>query len=243
MLPLSDLFKATGTMFEGLPEALGIIALVVLPLIIGFIIKFCLQIVFRVNNLRSEALPRPAREVAERALYTNHITCRIRPKNGLLTDCYDADENTLWLSNAVYYGQSPVSYAIALHEVAHAIQHKEGYKPEVLRTSFGGLTVFFALAGILGTAIGFLFAQWGYVLGLIGISLYLLISILTVRSEINASRRARAILETLDMPEDELRHCKTLLSMCYWTYIVTVVSTLSALVLLLLLTSSSKRKA
>ena len=54
---------------------------------------------------------------------------------GELSDHYDPTKRVIKLSRDIYYGTSIAAAGVAAHEVGHAIQHNEAYKPLVLRTS------------------------------------------------------------------------------------------------------------
>ena len=55
--------------------------------------------------------------------------------NQELGDHYSPSERILRLSPDVYNGSSVAAAGIAAHEVGHAIQHKESYKPIVVRNA------------------------------------------------------------------------------------------------------------
>ena len=54
---------------------------------------------------------------------------------GELTDHYDPVSRQIRLSTEVFHRASIASAGVAAHEVGHAIQHAQAYKPLVLRTS------------------------------------------------------------------------------------------------------------
>ena len=60
---------------------------------------------------------------------------RIEQINSKLGDHYDPSSRVLRLSPEVYSGSTISSAGIAAHEVGHAIQHKESYKPLTIRNS------------------------------------------------------------------------------------------------------------
>jgi Zn-dependent membrane protease YugP len=55
------------------------------------------------------------------------LNVNIEKAQGLLSDHYDPREKVVRLSEDVYENDSIASIAIAAHECAHVIQHKEGY--------------------------------------------------------------------------------------------------------------------
>ena len=73
---------------------------------------------------------------------------------GELTDHYDPTSRVIRLSSDIYHGSSIAAAGIAAHEVGHAIQHKEAYKPLVLRTSIATAVNFSSQASIIIFMIG-----------------------------------------------------------------------------------------
>ncbi len=51
-----------------------------------------------------------------------------------LSDHYDPATRTVFLTDALFHGRSLTALTVAAHEVGHAIQHAEDYKPLELRT-------------------------------------------------------------------------------------------------------------
>ncbi|MBZ0256882.1 zinc metallopeptidase, partial [bacterium] len=56
--------------------------------------------------------------------------------NGQLTDHYDPQKRVLRLSSVVYDQPSIASVGVAAHETGHALQHKYGYAPLMMRQAF-----------------------------------------------------------------------------------------------------------
>src|SRR5471030_287987 len=75
-------------------------------------------------------------QVAILMLYNAGLSdVRIEVVNTRLGDHYDPSSRILRLSPDVYAGNTISSAGIAAHEVGHAIQHKEKYKPLTIRNS------------------------------------------------------------------------------------------------------------
>ena len=127
----------------------------------------------------------------------------VEPAQGRLGDHYDPRTKTLRLSPAVGNGQSVAAMAITAHEIGHAQQDAEGYAPMRLRTSlvpavnigstlgiwmiFGGLL----LQSFLGSQLAVQIA-W---LGVVFFSGGALFALATLPVELDASRRARQLLQ------------------------------------------------
>src|SRR4030042_3642779 len=76
------------------------------------------------------------KEVAEKMLHDNGISdVKVMSVQGELSDHYNPANKTVNLSQAVYYGKSISSAAVAAHECGHAVQHDQAYAPLKFRTA------------------------------------------------------------------------------------------------------------
>lgn len=88
---------------------------------------------------------------------------------GELTDHYDPVSRQVRLSTEVFHRASIASAGVAAHEVGHAIQHAQNYKPLVLRTSIARAVNFSSQASIIIFMLGLLFMyscinkHWNYI--------------------------------------------------------------------------------
>ena len=159
--------------------------------------------------------------------------------NQELGDHYSPSERILRLSPDVYNGSSVAAAGIAAHEVGHAIQHKESYKPIVVRnailpivnigSSFSWIVFFLWL--VLGisklTTIGIILFSWVVVFQLI-----------TLPVEFNASSRALSILKSRNiLYEDEAKGAKKVLKAAAMTYVAAVLHSISQLIILLVISN------
>jgi len=116
---------------------------------------------------------------------------------GVLSDHFDPRDRSLALSEAVATQPSVAAMAIAAHEVGHAQQVAEGSALMQLRgtlvpaVSFGpGLAYLFIIGGIILNMPGLL------TIGILLFGLAMLLSVLTLPVEIQASQKALAMLES-----------------------------------------------
>ncbi|MGE5508729.1 MAG: zinc metallopeptidase [Chitinophagales bacterium] len=159
---------------------------------------------------------------------------------GNLSDHYDPRRRAVRLSEAVYGEQSLAALGVAAHETGHALQHAAHYAPLGLRNSL------FPVANLGSTLafplffLGFLF-RGGFLMDL-GIALFtgaLVFQVITVPVELNASRRAVALLEGGGYLEpEETEGAWKVLSAAAWTYVAAALVALLQLVRLLALRSS-----
>ena len=115
---------------------------------------------------------------------------------GDLTDHYDPSTKTLRLSDSTFAGRSVAALGVVAHEVGHAVQDAVSYVPLRLRQ---GLV---PVAGF-GSNLGYLLFVGGLVmqataLAIVGLALFssaALFALVTLPVELNASRRALALLQ------------------------------------------------
>lgn len=165
----------------------------------------------------------------------------IETVNSELGDHYDPRARVLRLSNEVYYGETIAAAGIAAHEVGHAIQHQEAYKPLIIRNKI-------VPAVNIGSNL-----SWGlFVLGLIlsfrplitfGIILFTVVvafQLVTLPVEFNASNRALKILEGRGiLYNDEVKGAAKVLDAAAMTYVAAALMAISQLIRLLLLSRNN----
>jgi len=176
---------------------------------------------------------------------------RIEQVDGVLSDHYDPQTETLRLSHGVYGSKSLSAIGIAAHEAAHAIQHSEGYAPLAARQSFVRLANFGSRISIPIVILGLALLTYetlfglGHVLvnaGLLLFTLVVVLQIITLPVEFNASARAIAMLESRDiLTEHELESARRVLNAAAWTYIAATLSAVLTLVRLLLVSRNRRR--
>ena len=134
------------------------------------------------------------KDVAEKMLHDNGIyDVKVISTPGHLTDHYNPANQTVNLSESVYYSNSIAAAAVAAHECGHAVQHATAYAPLRMRSalvpvvSFASNIMTWVLLG------GMLLINTFPQLMLFGIILFAsttLFSFITLPVEINASQRA-----------------------------------------------------
>ena len=146
---------------------------------------------------------------------------------GRLTDHYDPRNKTLSLSKDIAQGTSVAAIAIAAHELGHAQQDQENYFLMKLRSAIVPMVN-------IGTSVGWIFLMIGLVLqlsnlawlGVIAFSAGAIFSIATLPVELNASKRARALLKTNGMivTQEEQRGVNQVLNAAALTYVAAIAS-------------------
>ncbi len=166
----------------------------------------------------------------------------VEPIPGNLTDHYDPRHRVVRLSSPVYREDSLAALGVAAHETGHALQHAKGYAPLGIRNSLFPVANLGSNLALPLVFLGFLMGRGGLWLMDLGILLFtgaLLFQLITLPVELNASRRAVALLEEGGylLPEETDGAWKVL-SAAAWTYVAAALVAVLQLVRLLLLRQS-----
>lgn len=177
-------------------------------------------------------------EAAKKILLNNNLeNIEIRKTEGNLSDHYDPKEKTLNLSNDVYSNNSIAAVGVAAHEVGHAIQDKEDYRPLSLRASL-------VPAANIGSSFGLPLAIFGFFIradflimtGFVLFSAAFLFHLVTLPVEFNASNRAISNLKSTNLlTESEIKGAKKVLKAAAFTYVATTLVALANMLRILLL--------
>ena len=183
-------------------------------------------------------------ETARRILaYAGITDVSISHVSGNLTDHYNPKTKDVGLSDSVYGSNSVAAIAVAAHECGHVIQHANSYAPLSIRSAlvpvanFGsGASWFIILAGIF-------FSMPPLVtIGIVLFSAAVLFQVVTLPVEINASRRALAILEECGiLGSTEKRGAKRVLRAAALTYVASAAAAILQLLRLIILFGRNSR--
>jgi len=151
---------------------------------------------------------------------------------GRLTDHYDPRAKTLRLSQAVHDSNSIAALGVAAHEVAHALQHGEGYMPLRIRDSVAPLVNIVSTLAIPLFLFGMILSMLNLVyIGIAAFTLAVAFQLVTLPIEVNASHRALKLLESGNfVTGQEAAGSKKVLRAAAFTY---VASTLMSIVVFL----------
>lgn len=174
---------------------------------------------------------------------------RVLGIGGNLTDHYNPQDKSLYLSPAVANSPSVASVAIAAHELGHALQDAEGYIPLRFRSmlvpavnigsNLGWILIMVGLflrstnLGISIAWLGILFFAGGAVFALA-----------TLPVEFNASARAKQLLEQSGIirTDEELRGVNQVLNAAALTYVAGLVTAVLQLLYYVLLVGGGGRR-
>lgn len=164
---------------------------------------------------------------------------RVERHQGMLSDHYDPRSRTLRLSPDVYDGRSISSVAVAAHEAGHALQHAAHYAPLGLRSALVPAVQF----GSKLWYVPFLAGLFLNIAGLIWLAIALFATVVvfqlvTLPTEFDASRRARAVLVSSGIvtSRDEEAGVASVLDAAAMTYVAALIASLMQLLYMLLQT-------
>lgn len=219
--------------------------LFLLALIFSFYAQIKVSSTFKQYSKVACGRGRAANEVARRILDSHGLyDVKIELTGGELTDHYDPRTRVLRLSRPVYFSYSAAAVGVAAHEVGHAIQHSECYRPLVVRGKLVPIVNFASHFSWLAIILGLIFMGFSTVLSSIGSYILLagvglfafttLFHLVTLPVELNASRRALAELEATGWySSEDIKASRRVLSAAAMTYIAALaVSVLQLLRLL-----------
>lgn len=229
----------------------------ILPAVLfGFIAQIKIMGAFHKYSRVRTRSAMTAAQLAEQMLMDHAVDVRVELGAGHLTDHYDPRTKTVVLSPEVYHSDSVAAFGIAAHEVGHAIQDATGYAPLKIRQlvikSTGLINKLLMPIIIIGfIAQFFIFYDHPIMIWFIGALVILyglsfIISVITLPTEFNASRRAREMLRQSNiMDEHELQGARKVLSAAALTYLAAMIVSLVYFVRfaawLLIVTSNRKK--
>lgn len=216
--------------------------LVIPGLLLGLYAQFKVKSTFdrysRVRTRSGLTAEQAARMLLSRGGSANVTISRV---NGSLTDHYDPRSNTLRLSDSVYGSDSVAAVGVAAHECGHALQEHDGYGLLKLRSALVPVVNIGSSLYLPIFMAGLLFS-WEplQTVGILCFGLTLLFSLVTLPVEINASKRALGMLDSV-LEAEELQGAKAVLSAAALTYLASVISSALQLLRLILISRSRNR--
>lgn len=183
-------------------------------------------------------------EVARKILDANGLKdIYVVETTGNLTDHYDPKRKVVRLSTDIYRGKTIAAIAVASHECGHAIQDKDGYQYMKFRSLIYPVVNFATKISYLVIFLGLLFESLGLVwAGILLVGSGLIFQIITLPVEINASNRAKEIINKMNLAsKHEQDGVSKMLTAASSTYLAGVLSSaLELLRLILILTDKNK---
>lgn len=166
-------------------------------------------------------------QVAQRLISAGGLNVEVEGVRGKLSDHYDPRKKVLFLSEGVYSSPSVAALAIAAHELGHAMQDRDGYFPLRIRAALVPAVNIGSYLGWILIFIGLLLRMtelaW---LGVLVFSGGAIFALATLPVELNASRRAKALLTDTGMivGEDEKSGVNRVLNAAALTYVAGLIT-------------------
>lgn len=211
-----------------------IMGIVLLP---GIILSLYAQfkVNYTYNKYKEEFSERniTAKQVCEQIINAGNLNVQITEVSGKLNDYYDSKNKVLALSSDNINSTSISAIGVAAHEAGHALQDAENYKPLKIRnfvvvcsnlsSKFLWPLIFIGLVfdfGLYYTS----FAKVLIYAGVIFFGLSVLLNLVTLPVEFNASKRAIAILQNSTiLSSTETEYAKQVLNAAALTYVAAFV--------------------
>jgi Zn-dependent membrane protease YugP len=160
--------------------------------------------------------------VARKILDSHGLTqVKLEVSKGLLTDHYVPSQKLMRLSQDINDAPSVASIAVAAHECGHALQDKEGYGPLKLKAVMMPLAAAGNQFGLMLTLGAAMFGSPFLMnTGLFMMLLGMLMPLLTLPIEFDASKRALQVLTDMQLVnEQEYDGAKSMLKAAALTYV------------------------
>ncbi|WP_162343399.1 zinc metallopeptidase [Cyclobacterium salsum] len=218
---------------------MGIILIVVVFGILGYVVSNKLKSKFRKYSETSLKANLSGKEIAELMLADHGIhNVSVNCGEGQLSDHYNPMNKSVNLSPDVYYGRNAAASAVAAHECGHAVQHAQSYAWLKLRSALvpiqnisGKILNFVLIASLFGgiALLGLPYEAVGIIV--VGsFSMLTLFSLVTLPVEFDASNRALAwVKERNIVTPQEYGMSKDALKWAAMTYVVAALASLATL--------------
>ena len=199
-----------------------------LPFLSLFLPSIWVSYVLKKNNEILPDMPFTGKELGIKLLKENKLeNILIEPINQV--DHYNPLEKKVRISEDKLHKKSITSIAVVAHEIGHAIQDKENYKPLLLRQKLIEKTIIFQRVGsfllIIGLPSIFAITKSPFITFLAAIlimgclSTNVVIHLITLPVEFDASfKRALPILQKY-VPNENMRQCRSVLRAAAFTYL------------------------
>lgn len=183
-------------------------------------------------------------DAARAVLAANGVAnVKIEHISGTMTDHFSPRENVIRLSDGVQKSTSVAAVCIAAHEAGHAVQHAENFLPNRIRTGVIPVANITSKLSMPLIIIGFLLSDTLIYAGIALYSLAVLVYLVTLPVEFDASRRALAtITKTGMLSESEYSGAKKVLTAAAMTYVASALTALVQFLRLILIVSGRRRR-
>lgn len=221
-------------------------------LLLASIAQINVQTTFSTYNKLSSRSNITAAELISRLAMAAGLNLQVVRCTGDLTDHYDPKKKLIALSDSTYNSTSVAALGVACHEFGHALQDKDDYVPMKVRQTIIPITniasqllmplVTIGLIFSFATAGNSLFGNIFLWAGIIVFGGAVLVNLMTIPVEFNASKRAMKLLAATDvLTEPELKGAKKVLNAAALTYLAALVVSILSLLRFLIIALARRR--
>jgi Zn-dependent membrane protease YugP len=199
-----------------------------LPFLSLFLPNLWVNYVLKKNNETLPDMPFTGNQLGKKLLQENNLE-NVLIESAKQVDHYNPLEKKVHINEDKLNKKSITSIAVVAHEIGHAIQDKENYKPLLLRQKLVEKTILFQRIGsfllIIGLPSIFAITKSPFITFLAAmiimgcLSTNVLIHLITLPVEFDASfKRALPILQKY-VPKENMRQCRSVLRAAALTYL------------------------
>jgi len=230
-----------------------LMGIILIPgLLLASIAQINVQTTFSTYNKLSSRSNITAAELISRLAMAAGLNLQVVRCTGDLTDHYDPKKKLIALSDSTYNSTSVAALGVACHEFGHALQDKDDYVPMKVRQTIIPITniasqllmplVTIGLIFSFATAGNSLFGNIFLWAGIIVFGGAVLVNLMTIPVEFNASKRAMKLLAATDvLTEPELKGAKKVLNAAALTYLAALVVSILSLLRFLIIALARRR--
>ncbi len=219
--------------------------LVLAALAIGLWAQWRVKSVYReYAKVRTRAAVSAAETAMDMLRRNGNTAVSVRPVGGELTDNYDPSSETLNLSQGVYGSDSIAAIGIAAHEAGHAMQKHSGYKLLALRSTLVPAVQIGSNAAVPLFLLGMIMSLRPLMfVGIAAFALTTVFSLVTLPVELDASRRALAMLSDGGyLTGEEMQGVQKVLKAAAMTYVAAAIGSVANLARLILISQRGSRR-
>lgn len=228
-------------------SGVAILLFIILAIFAEFKVSYAHDKYSKVNS----PLDLTGEQFAKRLAQESGVNVIVRKTKGTLSDNYNPTTKTLNISTSNYEGRSIAAHAVVAHEFGHALQHANGYAPLKIRQFAIKLSQFsskllipliivailleiFLLNPLYGNVFIYIIA------GFYGISC--LVNLVTLPVEIDASRRAKRLLqENAYYSKEDMKGVNEVLDAAALTYFASLLISLAYFARILIILLANRR--
>ena len=214
----------------------------ILPFLLVFLPSLWVNYVLKKFNVTFSDMPFTGKELGKIILEEHNIN-NVSINSIKQLDHYNPIDKKIHISEDKINKKSITSISVVAHEIGHAIQDKYNYKPLKLRQTLIEKTSILQRIGsfllIIGLPSIFAFTKSPFITLLAGIiimgclSTNVLIHLVTLPVEFDASKRALKILEKY-VPKQNIKQCRAVLTAAAFTYLAQSIVSIFRLKIILL---------